>query len=275
MFDKMIESAAAGADLKKRRKYFATSAAIVGVLFITAVVISIYSAEFGVHGSFEVSILAPPIEMAAAEPPKPEPRTPTAPVTHEKNTLPTRVVNMARVDEPTAIPTTTSVVKNPYAARPNTAFTISKVDTDPAVEASAAGPTRSGDTSGTTTASIGTRPTGSDTVDAEKPSTPPPAKPVKPHVPPTQTKGVINSLAIDLPKPVYPPPARQVHAMGTVSVQVTLDEKGNVIAASALSGHPLLRDSAVRAARDARFTPTLLSGVPVKVTGIITYNFTL
>jgi protein TonB len=60
-----------------------------------------------------------------------------------------------------------------------------------------------------------------------------------------------------------------------VSVQVTIDEEGNVISATALSGHPLLQAAAVAAARAARFAPTLLDGQPVKVTGVITYNFAL
>jgi protein TonB len=56
-------------------------------------------------------------------------------------------------------------------------------------------------------------------------------------------------------------------------VQVTIDESGNVISASAVSGHPLLRASAVDAARASKFSPTMLSGQAVKVTGVIVYNF--
>jgi len=52
-----------------------------------------------------------------------------------------------------------------------------------------------------------------------------------------------------------------------------VDEEGKVISATAVSGHPLLHASAVRAARQARFTPTLLSGKAVKVSGTINYNF--
>ena len=87
--------------------------------------------------------------------------------------------------------------------------------------------------------------------------------------------GVLNGKAISKPQPVYPPIARAARASGTVVVQITVDEEGNVIAASAVSGHPLLRQSAVSAARQARFSPTLLSGQPVKVTGVVTYNFVL
>jgi protein TonB len=76
-----------------------------------------------------------------------------------------------------------------------------------------------------------------------------------------------------LPKPAYPPAAMAVNAEGSVSVQVIVDEGGHVIAAAAVSGHPLLRAAAEAAAREATFSPTRLSGEPVKVSGVITYNF--
>jgi protein TonB len=92
--------------------------------------------------------------------------------------------------------------------------------------------------------------------------------------PKTISGGVLNGKAIDLPKPSYPAAARAVRASGAVNVQVTVDENGDVISANAVSGHPLLRASAVAAARNAKFKPTLLSGKPVKVTGVIVFNFT-
>jgi TonB family protein len=87
--------------------------------------------------------------------------------------------------------------------------------------------------------------------------------------------GVLNAKATSLPKPAYPPAARAANASGTVVVQVIVDETGKVTSANAVSGHPLLRASAVQAAYQARFTPTLFSGKPVKVSGTITYNFQL
>jgi TonB family protein len=85
--------------------------------------------------------------------------------------------------------------------------------------------------------------------------------------------GVLNGKALMLPRPSYPAVARAQHASGTVTVQVTIDEEGNVIEAKAVSGHPLLQPPALLAARQARFSPTKLEGRPVKVTGVITYNF--
>ena len=87
--------------------------------------------------------------------------------------------------------------------------------------------------------------------------------------------GVLNGKALALPPPAYPPIARAAHAFGTVIVQVLIDEEGNVIGARAVKGHPLLQAAAVAAARQARFSPTLLEGEPVRVTGVITYEFHL
>ena len=86
-------------------------------------------------------------------------------------------------------------------------------------------------------------------------------------------ESVINSNAVILAKPKYPAAARAVRASGAVNVQVTIDEDGEVVMANAVSGHPLLRQAAEKAARESRFSPTTLAGQPVKVTGIIVYNF--
>ena len=87
--------------------------------------------------------------------------------------------------------------------------------------------------------------------------------------------GVLNGKAVSKPAPEYPEIAKAARAQGTVTVQVLVDEEGNVVSASAVSGHPLLQQAAVAAARRARFSPTRLSGQPVKVSGVVTYNFVL
>ncbi len=98
-----------------------------------------------------------------------------------------------------------------------------------------------------------------------------PASP--PAVRPAISAGVLNGKAISLPKPPYPPIARAAKASGTVVVQVLVDENGNVVSANAVSGHPLLRAASVAAARSAKFSPTKLSGQPVKISGVISYKF--
>jgi Ca-activated chloride channel family protein len=86
--------------------------------------------------------------------------------------------------------------------------------------------------------------------------------------------GVLNGKALSLPKPIYPAAARTVNADGVVAVEIVIDPAGNVVSATATSGNPLLQATAVQAAQQARFSPTLLSGVPITVKGIISYNFT-
>lgn len=85
--------------------------------------------------------------------------------------------------------------------------------------------------------------------------------------------GVLNGKAVNLVKPAYPPAAKAVNAGGTVNVEITIDEQGNVVSASAVSGHPLLRQASEEAAKASKFSPTTLSGEAVKVTGVLVYNF--
>lgn len=92
-------------------------------------------------------------------------------------------------------------------------------------------------------------------------------------LPKTISGGVLNGKATSLPLPAYPPAAKAVKAEGAVSVQVVIDEAGNVVNASAVSGHPLLRSAAEAAALEAKFSPTLLGGTPVRISGVLTYVF--
>lgn len=85
--------------------------------------------------------------------------------------------------------------------------------------------------------------------------------------------GVLNGKAISLSKPYYPAEAGKKRVGGAVSVQVLIDETGNVISACAVSGARELHRSSEWAALQAKFTPTNLQGKSVKVSGIITYNY--
>lgn len=85
--------------------------------------------------------------------------------------------------------------------------------------------------------------------------------------------GVLNGKALKLSRPEYPSAARENYDQGQVRVQIVIDEYGKVISARALSGPATLREAAVNAAFKSRFTPTRLMGQPVKISGIIIYNF--
>ncbi|HEY0051287.1 MAG TPA: TonB family protein, partial [Pyrinomonadaceae bacterium] len=85
--------------------------------------------------------------------------------------------------------------------------------------------------------------------------------------------GALIDRAVRLVKPVYPPNAQKMNIEGQVTVQVSLDEEGNVISAKATAGPPLLRTSCEDAARKSKFKPALSGTQAVKATGFITYNF--
>ncbi len=275
MFDKLIVTAPEGADFKNRRRYFIGSSLAVGVLFLTAVVISIFASDYRLGTSnFELVELIAPLNV---ESPEPEvvrsPIRSSAEPSLSANRTTIRKVLMSRVDQPTRVPDSTSVVRNTSLAVPYSGATVGKRDSGPGSENGSGrylGPVGGSET-GLTTAT----PT---TVAAAKPIPPPPPvikKVIAPAGPAViKSLGVINGKATDLPKPVYSAAAQAVKAQGKVDVQVTIDESGRVISAKAISGSQILRASAEAAARKARFTPTYLSKVPVKVTGVIIYNFT-
>ena len=103
---------------------------------------------------------------------------------------------------------------------------------------------------------------------------PPPSPGPKPILKPV-SGGVLNGTAVSLPPPLYPEAAKRMRTQGVVIVSVILDETGKVVSANASGGPTILRDAAVQAALKARFSPTKLSGQPVKVSGVINYKFSL
>jgi len=116
------------------------------------------------------------------------------------------------------------------------------------------------------------------------PEPPPPARPKatpEPAPMPTPKKDVLKvssispGMALRRVTPQYSAMARAVRAAGAVPVQVVISEEGRVISAEAVGGHPMLRPLAVEAARQWLFKPTILNEVPVKVQGVLTFNFTL
>ena len=109
----------------------------------------------------------------------------------------------------------------------------------------------------------------------EAPPPPPPKEEPKKEPPRRVSGGVLQGNAIRRVQPIYPPIARAARVQGSVQIEVVIDEEGNVISATVVDGHPLLRQAALEAAQQWKFRPTLLSGQPIKVTGILIFNFKL
>jgi len=85
--------------------------------------------------------------------------------------------------------------------------------------------------------------------------------------------GMVNGKAKKLVKPRYPARAAAIRLTGRVEVQVTIDETGRVIFACAQRGHPFFFGPSEEAALKSTFLPTLVNGKPVKLVGLIVYNF--
>jgi TonB family protein len=152
--------------------------------------------------------------------------------------------------EPTRVAPTQTPASAPEAAASNSLFSASPEASRPSAPEARPSPTPP---------------------EASRPA--PPEEPARSKTP--VSAGVLNSKAVSLPKPDYPSTAKSVGAQGKVVVELTIDESGKVVKARAVSGHPLLQKAAVAAALHARFSPTLLSGEPVSITGTISYSFLL
>lgn len=271
MFDKLVESDLDGADLRPRRRIFAASFIFVGILFATAVVAGIYAADYTLGTeNFDISEMLAPVAASEPDPdPEPEPVRQQRDNRSSQNTTETiRRVLMAATDDPLRVPDKVSTDVNPYRSVSSDRYRnvkIGRFDSDPS---QGGGPERNGAPSGSAS-DVGK----DEVIDESTTKAPPPPPRIERDRRPVSI-GVANGKAIDLPKPAYPAAAVAVRASGAVNVQVTIDESGKVISAKAVSGHVMLRRVAEQAALRARFTPTTLSKVPVKVTGVIVYNFT-
>jgi protein TonB len=272
MLDQLVESKSHTGENTKRGGFLLTTFIIVTTLFAGGIVYSLFAKDLGTSDEgLELSTLvAPPLpEEAPPPPPEPEQKPEKQQTSDKVTTEIIRTDRFAAVDAPTKPPEDTKGQKNVAAWVPGAKMGDRNVNPS----TPNAGVDRSdGGGGGIPTTAPPTTNDDPDPPPVMKTPTPKPEPTPKP-VPKIISKGVVNGSAINLPKPPYPPAAKAVRAAGTVSVQVTIDENGNVISASAAGGHPLLQQAAVSAARQAKFRPTLLSGTPVKVTGIITYNF--
>jgi protein TonB len=257
MFENLVESTSHKADIERKGSFILATVAVYVVLGVAFFVAGVYWYDNHLDQlELELTTLVAPVPVPQQQKEEAKPQE-AKPQKVDQN------VDVRR--ELIADVTRTELVPKEVSAKASDVPPVRRgvttvVGTN---DSNSAAPVAAGSGAGTVVAA----PTKVDVADAP----PPPPQPTPPRAP--ISGGVLNGKAISLPKPQYPPIARQAHASGTVVVQVTIDENGNVISAHAVSGHPLLQAVCVSAARQARFSPTKLSGQPVKVTGVITYNF--
>ena len=265
MFDTLVESGSHKDDLARKGSFLLGTLALYAVVLTAIAVGSVFWYNSSIPDpSLELLTLVAPVPMQAQEEPKPAAKAePTVAMRQEISVI-APVVKTNEVAKETT--KEVSRAKSIGVIQGNR-------DVGDVNAVTATGPVGAFTGGGGGGAGAGT---GAPAVSDDEPPPPPAPKPTPTPAPKPKTVvsgGVLNGKAISKPTPAYPPIARAARASGTVTVQILVDEGGRVISANAVSGHPLLQQAAVAAARQARFSPTLLSGQPVKVSGVITYNF--
>jgi protein TonB len=263
MFNNLIESSSHAKEFKRRGSFLLFTTATYVVLLAIGGVASIYA--YDAHLEAQTTELEITFVPLSAEQPKPAPIRNTIRQTSSSEAPPGRSTRTELIDStsnPTNVPDKIGIVaSNVPPARSDSVIGLTNADP----------PTPAGNNR------VGTGGTGGAPVDVGIPDEPPPPAEPK-REPPRVVKmstGVLRGNAISLPQPNYPAIAKQIKLEGSVSVQILIDESGRVVSAEIVSGHPMFIAETKRAAMQARFTPTKLSGVPVKVSGVITYKFSL
>jgi protein TonB len=258
MFENLVESGSHRQDVARKGSFLLITFAIYAVLLLAAFVAGIWWASANIdQQTLELTALIAPVPVPQQQQQKQEAPKP------EKMEI-SKNVDVRR--ELIADVTRTDLVPKEISAKASDVPPVRKgvVTMVGTGNSNAVAPMAPGNGTGNIISSAPAK------VDIKDEPPPPPPKPT-PHAP--ISGGVLNGKAVHLVQPPYPPIARSAHASGQVVVQVLIDENGSVVAAHATSGHPLLQAAAVNAARASRFTPTKLSGQPVKVNGVIIYNF--
>jgi protein TonB len=261
MFTNLIESSSHTKEFKRRGSFLLFTTGTYVLLFVVTGVVSIYAYDARLEEqNLEMVTLISPQDIA------PKPPDVTRPVrdntndrtAHNNNPYDVRRNPTAAVDQPTLTPEKVSTVPNPdLPVRGSVPFKIGSADSNailPGGTKGVAGPGTSG-------------------VQVNIPDELPPPTPAQAPPKILKVTELINSRALLLPKPPYPALAKQMRLQGTVVIQVLIDENGKVLSARPVSGHPMLIPEAQRAAMQAKFSPTTLNGVAVKVSGMISYNF--
>jgi protein TonB len=272
MLDQLVESRNNSSENTRRTEFLLVTLVVLVSVLVGSWVYSLFNKDYAMgSGELDISSLVAPVALPEEAPPPPDVPDVKPQEKQVSNATEATVKEKVATMEQTTTPPKDVVGKKDVVGLDKSIADRVKEGTSNKLSPLAAR-SNDGDSTGGGL-SQATKPAAVDDdepkVEVKKATPPPTPKPA----PKIVSGGVVNGKATNLVKPPYPAAARAVRADGAVNVQVTIDESGNVISASAVSGHPLLRAAAVAAARSSKFSPTMLSGQAVKVTGVIVYNF--
>ncbi|HEX7295130.1 MAG TPA: TonB family protein [Pyrinomonadaceae bacterium] len=265
MFNNLIESSSHKREFKRRGSFVLCTTVTYALMLGASGLVSIYAYDAHLDAQttqLELVMFVPPEEHKEAAPPPKNTNRPKENTATRNSTESVRTTLLASTSNPDKVPDRPGTIASevPPATRWSR---VGSYNSEPVL------PTNSGRTNGPGDGN------GRQNVVIEDPPPPPPDPPQPPRDRIVKVSRVLNSEAELLPKPKYPQLAIQIHLQGVVNVQVLIDETGKVVSAKAVNGHPILIPEAVRAAMQAKFSPTILGDQPVKVSGVISYNFKL
>jgi protein TonB len=276
MFQNLIESGSHRKDLARRGRFLLGTLALYCALIASAGVASVYAYNARLDAqTYEVTMLpawALPAATHAVAPSNPPPSGHA----HSTNVIPTRVQLFTDLTTPPRTPPPISTVYNPVPPVPPGPVQLGNTNTP--IDGGLIGPGTPGAGNSAQVGGDGSNGTRTHVVVATEDVRPPVvvrATPVPARPSVLKVSQILNSKAVSKPVPLYPQIAKLAGVQGTVTVEILLDEQGRVISATAKDGPLMLREAARQAALLARFTPTQLNGEPVKVSGVISYNFML
>ncbi|MDQ3908506.1 MAG: TonB family protein [Acidobacteriota bacterium] len=274
MFQNLIESGSHRRDLARRGRFLLGTLALYSALVCAAGVASVsaYNARLDAQ-TYEVAILPPWALPAQAQPPDHN-EPPARPSRGNAGELSVRRDLVLDLNTTPRTPPPVSSEATNVKTIPQGPFIIGRFDRDAPI---------GGPHALVGTGSGGGVPTGTNDrpqVVVATPNDPPPPEVARPTPAPTpkpvlKLSQILSSKVVSKPAPPYPQIAKIAGVQGTVNVEILVDEQGRVVSATAKDGPVMLREAARQAALLARFTPTQLNGEPVKVSGVISYNFTL
>lgn len=273
MLNQLIESKSHNEENTRRSGFLITTLGVLVAVVLSGWTYSLFAKNYGMGtGELELSRLVAPVPVIdQTPPPKPEPeRNPEREQTTNNSDRPTVIEKIARMEDslnkPPKLEDARKLNSAPLTPREANDYTEGTENNYRSRNSDNVNP---GDGIKSNVSEVKDE----NTKEPEVVVKPSPKVEDVPKITKPVSLGVINGKAANLVKPPYPAAAKQLRIEGAVNVQVLIDESGNVVSATAVSGHPLLRAASVNAARQSKFTPTFLSKQPVKVTGVIVYQF--
>jgi protein TonB len=233
--------------------------AMCGEAFLVAILVVLPMVYFDVlpNGTFKSFLTVPP--------PPPPPPPPPAAVVKAPKVIP-RQFDAGRLMAPKVVPKQIAEIKEDEAPPPS-AGGVGVVGGVP-------GGVAGGVTGGVLNSILESAPRAVTVL----PPPPPPKKEAPKEVAPTRVRlggNVQEGRILKRRLPVYPPLAKQARIQGVVVLKATIAKDGTVQNLTVVSGHPLLVQAAVDAAKQWVYQPVLLNGQPVELSTQINLNFAL